>query len=568
MFFLAISNDVRPIAFHPLSVLFETSSHAELIEKMGVRQLINDVIEELMTIAQVRECVFPAGFKEKTIEEMLKPTEHNSTMYQDFVARRPLEIETYLGSPIKLGEEAGLPVPRIATLYTIMHNLNIANQNRPAQIRSPDDSTNGTHPPRTSSVGPPRPPPHGQPNGALTNGPPPNGMGRGRASSMGGLPPGRRGPPSVNGYPQRQSNGFPPRGPGSLQRQSSFENNDLEEFSHLAFIDDIPEGDVAPGYGGSPNDLALRERELMIRQREIQLREQELNMRRSSRRPPPSHRGGFDEDDDEDDFVDPMNPRTPVPMIDPDNFDMMSVTSRRTRKATPASARDLRRNPEMGPHNGRMSSMGGGFRPPMGRNRSSQQRVMADNIPGAGENLLDNPMMGYSSNRYGNVDRKQMHDESRAGSLTRERLEQLQGAGGLPGMNGAYPTPGPPRRTSLSPGDAMGPPGARRVSGRPSPPGPNGYMAPNGAPGMNGRPSPPGMMRQPIPRHPPGQGNAVGPHQFEQHAGVSKQYPSRPAQNVRSLTGSASASAGSGESAHIDSEASAHSSQSSFARRH
>jgi Ketopantoate reductase PanE/ApbA C terminal len=545
-----------------------------MLEKMGARQLVNDVVEELLNIAQARGCTFAPDFKDKVIEEMMKQNEHNSTMYQDFAARRPMEIETYLGSPIKLGEEAGLSVPRIATLYTIMHNLNITNQNRPPPSSSPANSATGPPngaplPPRTSSVGPPRPPPHVQPNGAL---PPPNGMGRGRAASMGGPPPGRRGPPSVNGYPPRQPNGFPPRGPGSLQRQSSFDNNDLEEFSHLAFIDDIPEGDVAPGYAGNPNDLALRERELMLRQREIQLREQELHMRRGGggRRPPPSHRGGFDDDDDDDEFVDPMNPRTPGPMIDPDNFDMMSVTSRRNRKGPAATARDLRRNPEMGGGpgpGGRMSSMGG-FRPPMGgRNRTSQQR-MVDNIPMAGDPLLDNPMMSYSSNRFAGVDRKQIHDDSRAGSLTRERLEQLQGASGLPGMNGAYPSPGP-RRTSLSPGDAMGPPGppGRRVSSRPSPPGPNGYMSPNGTPTMNGRPSPPGMMRQPIPRHPPGQGNAVAPQQFEQHAGVSKPYPSRPAQNVRSLTGSASASAGSGESAHLDSEASAHSSQSSFAPR-
>jgi hypothetical protein len=308
---------------------------------------------------------------------------------------------------------------------------------------------------------------------------------------------------------------------------------------------------------GSAGDLALRERELMLRQREIQLREQEFNMRRGSRRPPPSHRGGFDDDDDDDEFVDPMNPRGPVPQIDPDNFDMMSVTSRRNRKAPSAS--QLRKNPEMMGSNGGGRMSGFGFRPPMARNRASGQ-MLAD-VPGAGDSLIDNPMMSYSSNRYGAVDRKQMHDDSRAGSLTRERLEELQGAGGLPGMNGAYPTP---RRASLSPAEAFHP--GRRVSGRPSPPG-NGYMGPNGMPMMNGRPSPPGMMRQPVPRHPPGQGNAVAPHQVEQHVGVSKQYPNRPPHNVRSLTGSASASAGSGESAQLDSENSAHSSQSSFAPR-
>jgi hypothetical protein len=98
---------------------------------------------------------------------------------------------------------------------------------------------------------------------------------------------------------------------------------------------------------------------------------------------------------------------------------------------------------------------------------------------------------------------------------------------------------------------------------RPSPP--NGGYMPNGMPNGNG-PSPSSGMRQPIPRYPPGQGNQVAPYQVEQHAGVSNLYPSKGPQNVRSLTGSASASAGSGSSG-LDSENSAHSSQSSFGHR-
>jgi hypothetical protein len=71
-------------------------------------------------------------------------------------------------------------------------------------------------------------------------------------------------------------------------------------------------------------------------------------------------------------------------------------------------------------------------------------------------------------------------------------------------------------------------------------------------------------MRAPVPRYPPGHGNAVGPQQVEQHYGVSNPYPAKGTPKHRSLTGSASASAESGDSgasANLDSEASAHSSQ-------
>lgn len=506
---------------------------------------------------------------------MIRPSETNSIMYQDYTAKRPMEVETYLGSPIKLAQETGIRVPRIETLYALLHHCNVVNQQRPvAPPVSPHVASGPPPPPRLSSAPPHRPPMNGLMNGNGTNGNGMHGIRGGRRPSMG--PPMRGGPGPMNGYPPRQSSGYNPRGPppNQLSRRPSLEGNDLEEFSHLMMYDDaIPEGGVAPGYndmvngtGSGPSDLAIRERELHLRQRELQLREQEYNMRRGGRRPPPSHRGGYDQDeDDDDDFFDPMAARGPPPNIDPENLDMMSVTSRRNRK-TP-SLSQMRKDPEGGHvgKGGARNSHSYGPRPGINRNRVSAQMVA--NVPTLQDPLMDNPMMGYSSNRYGIVDRKAIADDSRANSLTAARLSELQGAGTTAGMNGAYPVPPASRRTSQSPGNPFSPGG--RVNGRPSPPH-DGYMA---APGMlpHGGPSPPGM-RQPVPRHPPGQGNAVAPQQVEQHAGVSNLYPLKgPAQkNVRSLTGSASASAGSGDSgasAQLDSENSAHSSQSSLGPR-
>ncbi|KAI9737852.1 MAG: hypothetical protein M1834_009221 [Cirrosporium novae-zelandiae] len=585
---------IGPIAFYPASVLFETPSHSDLLEKPGVRELVSDVIEEMLQVGKSQGCNFPDGFKQKTIDTMTAPSESQSIMYQDYAAKRPMEVETYLGSPIKLAKEAGVYVPRIETLYALLRHCNIVNQTRPAPTPQAASPVAAPPPPqnRLSAAPPPMRP--------STSGPV-NGMRSGRApSAMGMPPPMRRGPP-MNGYPPRTANGYPPRGPppGQPTERPPAEDNDLEEFSHLVLYDDLPEGGFTPNGsyadtsngGGSSSDMALRERELALRQKELQLREQELNMnsmgpmgpmgpmgnmRRGPppmiRRPPPpaSHHGGFDDDDDDDDFfVESRGP--PPPQIDPDNFDMMSVTSRRARKLMP-NARDIRKNPELmgvggpggpGGGNSRPGSAFGGFRPSMNRNRASARMIAS--IPDLHQDLLENPLTAYSDNRYGAVDRKKLHDQSRTQSLTTARLHELQGAG-MSGMNGAYPIPSG-RRTSHSPGQPL-PPGQGRPGGRPSPPN-DGY--PPGPPGPpNGRPSPPGMMRQPVPRHPPGRGNAVAPQQVEQHAGVSNLYPPKKSPNVRSLTGSASASAGSGDSgasANIDSENSAHSSQSSLPSR-
>ncbi|KAK0733616.1 ketopantoate reductase PanE/ApbA-domain-containing protein [Lasiosphaeria miniovina] len=561
---------IGSIAFHPLTVLFETASYTALLDKVGVPKLVSDVMDELLALAEAQGCKFPAEFKQNTIDEFARTTSDN-IMWQDYSARRPMEVETYLGSPIRLSQETGVPVPRIETLYAVLHNMNVVNRSRPKlEVMAPPmqpGSPSGTPSPipRMSAQGPPRSVSNGMPNGNGMHPPRP----RPRGTSQLGPVPGMRRPPPMNGG---GPNGYgrPPNGmPNGRQqsRRGSMEGADLEEFSHLVVYDDIPEG----GGVGYPqqHDLVLRERELQLRQRELALKEQEIKLRRAAagvgqgprRGPPPPMRqngvGVYDEEDDDDDYFDPSS--TPgASMIDPDNFDMMSVTSRKTRKA-PSSMSSIRKNPEQ---EQQQQSRGGRFRPSFGRNRTSQ--VMTG-IPGLHENILDDPLIGFTSNRYGNVDRGIMQAESRANSLTSTRLDELQYTQGpMPiGMNG-HMNGNMPRRSSQSPGNPYSPSIRGGGSGRPSPP--NGYQGPPN--GYQGPPNgyPPNAVRQPIPQYPPGHGNHVAPQQVEQHVGVSSLKPPK-AINVPSLTGSASASAGSGDSTHLDSEPSAHSSQSSLGPR-
>ncbi|KAH6607397.1 ketopantoate reductase [Trichoderma cornu-damae] len=540
---------VGPIAFHPISVIFETSNHVALLEKVGVKDMISEVMDELLRLAEAGGCKFPPNFKQLAMDEMTKTTQTESIMWQDYVARRPMEVETYLGSPIKLARDAKVSVPRIETLYAILHHLNIVNRNRPKQGDAAPLAGNGPpSSPNNASPLPPRGPSQAgfrpmMPNG---NGMPPR-QPRPRTSSnysgAGGMR--SRPPPMSNGGPNGY--GRPPAPPhvnggGSraASRRGSMDGNDLEEFSHLVLYDDIPEGHEQ-SFGTENSDLALRERELQLRQRELALREQEMRMRRGppppqasappSRRGPPPSRGGFDDDDDDDndDYFDPAMAAN-IPMIDPDNFDMMSVTSRKNRKVPGPPPSQMRRNPE----GDAPPSKSGRFRP-FGRNRSSQMSQISQ-MPTVNDNILDDPLLSFTSNRYGAVDRGAMSASSRANSLTASRLDEMQfgpgGGGPSMTMTGGYP-----RRTSHSPGNQYSP-SMRGGNGRPSPP--------NGFGPANGQPSPPNGVRQPVPRYPPGQGNAVAPQQVEQQIGVSSPDPPK-SRSGRSLTGSASASADSGE---------------------
>jgi hypothetical protein len=511
----------------------------------GVSPLINGVVDEMVELAKAHGCDLPKDFRDTTVAHYRSTTDTTSVMYQDFLSRRPMEVETYLGSPLRLAKKVGITLPRIEMLYALLHDKNQKN------LKGDVPASPGAMPqplPRTSSLAPPgaRPPNGMPPNGMPPNGMPPNGMKNprmgGRAPSMtnGGPPMPRRGPYG-NGYGRMNgsANGFPMM---PYSRRGSLDGNDMEEFSHVVAYEN---GD---GQDGSPSssELALRERELALRQREIELREREQQV--GPRRGPPPRRGPrppqhavFDDDEDEDDYFDPMSGGQGMGHGDGD-VDMMSITSRRHRKM-PSGGGNFSQVP--GPRNSKNLFQ---------RNPRSSSRAMMHDLPSAHESIMNSSLLGYSSNRYGTVDRQALEAESRHNSISNARMDDLARGQGGPypgGPGGPYPggPGGPyPRRTSQNPGNPL-------------------HLNTNGmrsAPALSGRPSPPGM-RQPMPRHASAHGVGA-PLPVEQHVGVSNLYPLKEAPQVRNLTGSASASTGSGDSlsAKTGSDSSANSSASSL----
>lgn len=553
-----------------------------MLEKPGIRKLVNDLIDELISIANAEGCKFPNDFKSTILETMTQSSDHHSTMYQDYIGRRPMEIEVYLGSPIKIAQLVGAKAPHCETLYAVLHHINQTNQSK-----SPNSS-----PPSTAISPPSRPmPPRSQMS--IRGRPPPN---QGPMGGTGGRRPPvmNGGPPPPNGHPGRFNTGYSSKSQmNGASRRNSFEN-DLEEFGHIAMYGeslDPEDGNYFPDAGGAGHpgamggdpgrnraplsgELALRERELALRQRELELREQELMRRNETQmRGGGGHgRGGgrrrsqaFEDDEDEDDEDDVYYDSGPAPPpVDPDTIDMMSVTSKRNRRVP--SAGNLRNmDAGMAPTSRGLRSSMANSRPAM-RNRTSARLV--SEIPTLHDNILENPLMGYSSNRYGAVDRKMLHESSRANSLSAARLgdirddpafSNLRGGGG----GGPYPGHGP------APGPRQGVPPPHMRNGTP---GPGNYP-----PDMRGRGPPQGPPpRQAIPRYLPGTGDQPIPGHVDHHSydPVSQSHLNKrpPSNTNRSTTGSASASAtsgdsGSGVSALNDSGHSAYSSSSSLDRK-
>lgn len=503
--------------------------------------MINGIINELIELAKAYGCELPEEFLDKTVAAMRAGGTSETTtsvMYQDFTMRRPMEVETFLGSPLRLAKECGVVLPRIEVIYALMHDKNQKNL-KGELVTGP---SNSMPPPRLSSMAgnAQRPPP--MMNGMMK----PRGNGS-RAPSLTGPP--RRGP-YMNGYPPRMPNGslntLPVNAGVPYGHRNSVEGGELEEFSHVMLFENVPDGvnqDGSNGSSGEPSagtgtpssgELAIREREVQIRQREMELREREahMHMRRGpppQQRPPPRQRpppgSVYDDEDDGDDYFDPMGGARPGMPID-ENIDMLSITSRRHRKAPSAP----------GPMYSQPSGQRGSkpmFGPP-GRPKNRSSARLTHDMPLPHSSLMDDPLMGYSSNRYGTVDRQAMQAESRAGSITNSRMDDLarNNGGSYPGGPGQGL--GPRRASQQSQAFVMGPNAQRQ-----SPP--NGYGS-----GMRGPPRgppPDGLgVRQPVPRHHPGQGSMVAPQSIEQTAGVSLNSYTKSSHQVRILTGVGSTS--------------------------
>lgn len=492
-----------PIAFHPLSVLMDSANLQALMDKPGCKPLINGLIEELLNIANAQSCTFPDDFKQKTITDQINAPASANIMHQDFIARRPLEIETFLGSPIKAAKILNIPTPHLETLYPLLSHANEVNQTKPPPNSPPNNvGPQNVRPPppsqRPQSGIPPRRP---QPNGggldpSMARRPPPH--------QQRGMPP--------NGYSQRPNGEYAPRPTSNvISRRNSFDD-DLEEFGHIALYGDLvdsestqmPPQDDFQRNRPNMSELALRERELALREREQMLREQGMMKGGRSfggrrKMTPGRSRSVYNDDDDDDVYID-SHPQ--IPQVDVDNFDMMSVTSRRNKRLPSAGNT---RNPEaMPPNRGGRHSF---FSRSGARNRTSA-RLMND-LPGINDPLVDSALMGYSSNRYGAVDRGVITSTSRANSMTSQRMDDIRDNASF---GGAYPSM--PNGTGGGPYPPM--PNGRRMSVSPADVRPNGYGPHNGqSPDSRGHRGPPHDGQPMRPKYPPHQNGY--PHQVEQH---------------------------------------------------
>ncbi|KAK9471474.1 ketopantoate reductase PanE/ApbA-domain-containing protein [Dipodascopsis tothii] len=432
-------HSVAPIAFGALSVLLDEPQPGALLAQPRVASILTALIDELLRIAAVQSCTFPADFAKKTMDAVVAQGKQ-TVMYQDYLARRPMELEVMLHNPLKIAETFAVATPRLELVYLMLVQVNKINQTRPAS----------TAPSRANSVlSKSRSAVMAAPQRRAPGPPPPQPQ---RAQSMNGLGPGQ-------GYP-------------TLSRQNSLEG--LEEFSEVvAFadgdmtIDYTAQPPMAPpaatgyaqspggympspgGYVQSPGGYVPSPGGYMPSPGGHAPPRPGYGRAPSGRGPParPPLPAGADADADADDYFVPAS-AGPVP----ENFDMLSMTTRRNRR----TGSFARKAGEPDPTPGAFSL--GRFR----RNSRKSSGTASPEALGFYESFIDSPIMAYTSDRYGDVDTKVLTNHSRTSSMT-----STASRGGFPG--------GPP---------------ARRFRSGPSPPGsvpPDGYAYPPSRPSPSSR---------------------------------------------------------------------------------
>lgn len=105
-------------AFSPLSVLsggLDTQAILDVQEPLA-----RALMEEVVSVAAALGHPLAPGLADKQVESTRKMPAYKTSMLLDYEAGRPMETEAILGNAVRAGQRAGVPVPRLESVYALM----------------------------------------------------------------------------------------------------------------------------------------------------------------------------------------------------------------------------------------------------------------------------------------------------------------------------------------------------------------------------------------------------------------------------------------------------------------
>jgi 2-dehydropantoate 2-reductase len=112
---------------NPASVLAGGADTTTLMTTPGGEELLRGLMQEVCAVAEAEGYPLPEKAIEVNIESTRKMPAYLNSMALDYLNDRPMEVEPILGYVVRAGERHGVPVPKLATMYSLLRLL-IANK--------------------------------------------------------------------------------------------------------------------------------------------------------------------------------------------------------------------------------------------------------------------------------------------------------------------------------------------------------------------------------------------------------------------------------------------------------
>ena len=104
------------ITFNGLSVVLDASTK-ELVDDPNALALCESVVREVHGAAAACGVQIPPQMIDKTIENTRQMVPYDSSMRLDYSHRRPMELESIFGNPLRAAADCGASMPRVEMLY-------------------------------------------------------------------------------------------------------------------------------------------------------------------------------------------------------------------------------------------------------------------------------------------------------------------------------------------------------------------------------------------------------------------------------------------------------------------
>lgn len=104
------------IPYSGLSVVLNATTD-ELMKNSATRELVVKLMREVVAGAASVGRAIPNSFVEKMLKDTDKMPPYRTSMKIDYENRRPMEVESIFGNPVRAAKAAGTELPRVGMLY-------------------------------------------------------------------------------------------------------------------------------------------------------------------------------------------------------------------------------------------------------------------------------------------------------------------------------------------------------------------------------------------------------------------------------------------------------------------